>query len=237
MKFYVLDENNNKAEALDKEGILAVLQQAIADGTLENIVADSAFISKIKCCVSGITNNVAFVTQNKYNELESTGQIRENTYYYITDDTTCEDIDKVLQGLTASVNELLKRATIVEVDGVLKYGNMIIPQRKLISSNINVPATTGYDLTSILTLGKTYEFNVTSNDGSQEFDYICKIKLTTNNHRILMGNYMKLEADCHLFSVVASASYIKCYFYTIGTTMTNLKEITGTINSIHEIIE
>lgn len=106
MAFYVLDENNNKVEAFDKEGVLAVLAQAIADGSLDNIVADSAFVSKLKCCVGGTTNNVAFVPQSKYNELVETGTIRENTYYIITDDTTVEDIDATLQGLTNNVDNI-----------------------------------------------------------------------------------------------------------------------------------
>lgn len=107
MSFYVLDENNNRYEALDKEGVLAVLDQAIKDGTINNIVADAAFISKLKCCVTGGTNNVAFVTQQKYNELKAANQLRENTLYYITDDPTAEELDAILQALSNSVSQLL----------------------------------------------------------------------------------------------------------------------------------
>lgn len=106
MVFYVLDENNNKVEAFDKEGVLAVLAQAIADGSLENIVADAAFVSKLKCCVSGVTHNMAFVTQAKYNELVEAGGLLENTYYWITDDSTCEDLNETLEALTNAVNDL-----------------------------------------------------------------------------------------------------------------------------------
>lgn len=106
MAFYVLDENNNKVEAFDKEGVLAVLRQAIEDKMLENIVADSAFVSKLKCCIGGTTHNVAFVPQAKYNELLETRKLVENTYYIIIDDTTCEDIDEVLQELNNAINEI-----------------------------------------------------------------------------------------------------------------------------------
>lgn len=103
--FYVLDENNNKVEAFDKQGVLAVLAQAISDGSLNNIVADSAFVSKLKCCVGGDTFKVAFVTQAKYNELEANNLLERNTYYYITDDDTANNLDELLTQLTNAVNE------------------------------------------------------------------------------------------------------------------------------------
>lgn len=108
-KFYVLDENNNKVEAYDKEGVLTVLAQAIADGTLENIVADAAFINKVRCCVSGSTYNIAFVTQAKYNELVNTGELLKDTFYYILDDTTCDNIDENFIKLNNYINDLINQ--------------------------------------------------------------------------------------------------------------------------------
>lgn len=102
--FYVLDNNNNKVEAFDKEGVLNAINTAIADGSLANLVADAAFISKLKCCVSGVTNKVAFVTQDKYNELFTSGGLIENCYYYITDDTTYSDIVDKLNEIIDQVN-------------------------------------------------------------------------------------------------------------------------------------
>ena len=103
--FYVLDENNNKVEALDKEGVFAVLAQAIADGSLTSLVADAAFISKLKCCVSGDEHKVAFVSTAKYNELATAGTIEANCLYYITDDTSYADFNKALEELTATIND------------------------------------------------------------------------------------------------------------------------------------
>lgn len=108
-KFYVLDENNNKVEAYDKEGVLAVLAQAIADGSLENIVADAAFINKVRCCVSGSTYNIAFVTQAKYNELVIAGELLKDTFYYILDDTTCDNIDENFIKLNNYINDLINQ--------------------------------------------------------------------------------------------------------------------------------
>jgi hypothetical protein len=97
--FYVLDENHNLIEAYDKEGVLAVLAQAIADGSLSGISEDAGFVSKIKCCVTGGTTKVAFVTQAKYNELKATDSIDNTCLYFITDDTTAEDIDAVINNV------------------------------------------------------------------------------------------------------------------------------------------
>ena len=114
MKFYVLDENNNKSEAYDKEQLLSMLTQALQEGTLENIVADSAFVSKLKCCVAGVTYQIAFITQAKYNELLANNQTKENTYYFIIDDTTGEDIDKELENINNAIKALSNRVTALE---------------------------------------------------------------------------------------------------------------------------
>lgn len=112
--FYVLDENNNKIEALDKEGVFAALEKAIADGSLADLVADSAFVSKLKCCVSGKTNKIAFVTEAKYNEMAALGTVENGVYYYITDDTSIETIDKALTDLNAAILSAEKRITDIE---------------------------------------------------------------------------------------------------------------------------
>lgn len=104
--FFVIDENNNKIEAYDKEGVLAVLSKAIKDGSLSGISADAGFVSKLKCCVGGDTHPVAFVSQAKYNELEASGSLIENCIYYITDDTTAENIDKQLKEVKKAVSSL-----------------------------------------------------------------------------------------------------------------------------------
>ena len=93
MAFFVLDENNNKVEALDKEGVVAAIAQAIEDGSISNLVADAGFISKIKCCISGETLRMAFVTQAYMNTLLQDNAADDNTIYYIIDDTSADDLD------------------------------------------------------------------------------------------------------------------------------------------------
>lgn len=106
MAFWVLDDNNNKVEAFDKEGVLALLEQAIEEGTLANILADSGFISKIKCCVSGTTNKIAFVSQAKYNELKNAELLQPNAWYFITDDETAETINETLETALNNIDSL-----------------------------------------------------------------------------------------------------------------------------------
>lgn len=107
--FYVLDENNNKVEAFDKEGVLAAIEKAIADGSLTGLVADAAFVTKLKCCVTGATTKMAFVSQAKYNELVATGGIQSDTYYILTDDSTIDELNEILTALNNAITELDKR--------------------------------------------------------------------------------------------------------------------------------
>ena len=105
--FYVLDENKNLVEALDKEGVLALLEQAIEDGDLSHIEADSAFVSKLKSLVNGTTHHVEFVTQSQYNTMEQSGTLVANTYYFITDDDTADDMEALLEELQTKVNNII----------------------------------------------------------------------------------------------------------------------------------
>lgn len=225
MKFYVLDEDNNKVEAFDKEGVLAVLSQAIAEGTLDNIVADASFISKIKCCVSGITNNVAFVTQNKYNQLDAAGQLAENTYYFITDDTTCDEIDKVLQELTDNINSL--NTSIKGIEDKLE-------------KNIKTGTLNGESGAEIeLEFGKTYAFNISNItytlylrpfDATKEPNVVsvpCVSTASLNEITIYYLHYLKNTSN--------TGSILTCYYRNLSTGATGKKN--DVINfTYHEVI-
>jgi hypothetical protein len=85
-KLYVLDENNNKIEV-----------------TTEVL---SAVVQKVLCCVSGIPHSMAFVSQAKLNELITTNNTVNNGVYFITDDTTAEDIEKQLNEHKAALQDI-----------------------------------------------------------------------------------------------------------------------------------
>ena len=87
MALYVLDENNNKIE-VTTEVLTAIVQQVV-------------------CCESGTPHSMAFVTQAKYNQLETTNALVTNCVYFITDDTTAYDINKQLADLTINLNKII----------------------------------------------------------------------------------------------------------------------------------
>ena len=105
-KYYLLDENKNLVEGYDKEGFLALLEQAIEDGDLENIDADSAFVSKFKSLLNGTTHHLEFVTQAQYNQLVEDEEVQPNTYYFITDDQSVEDLEEQIEEYEQHVSNL-----------------------------------------------------------------------------------------------------------------------------------
>lgn len=151
MKYYVLDENKNLVEAFDKQGVLSVLAQAIEDGSLANITADSGFINKIKCCVGGSTNYIAFITQAKYNELKANDEVQENTYYFIIDDTTAEEIDTALVDLDSAISSLNKRTAKLEGSNHTTYE---ITESKNI---LVIPSKDGYAILKVAIEGTSLE--------------------------------------------------------------------------------
>lgn len=111
MAFYVIDDNKNKAESYSKEQFLAVLQQAIDDGDLESIDADSAFVSKIKSIVDGATYKIGFCTQAEYNALEALGQVEANAYYIILDDDSYDVLMATITGVITDVDNHTSQIT------------------------------------------------------------------------------------------------------------------------------
>ena len=96
MAYYVRDNNNNLIEGLSKEGIYALLDEAIKTGQLPSVDDDTAFVTKLKCSVTGVASSVAFITEAKYNELRTGGLLKPNTLYFITDDTTEDTLENAI---------------------------------------------------------------------------------------------------------------------------------------------
>ena len=96
MAYYVRDNNNNLIEGLSKEEIYALLDEAIRTGQLPSVDDDTAFVTKLKCSVTGVASSVAFITEAKYNELRTGGLLKPNTLYFITDDTTEDTLENAI---------------------------------------------------------------------------------------------------------------------------------------------
>lgn len=231
MAFYVLDENNNKIPAYDKEGVLAILSQAIEDGSLDNIVADAAFITKLKCCIGGGTYKVAFITQATYNELVAENLITADTYYFITDDTTKEDISKTLEKINQDLNEQF--AKLNEVNAALPLFSKKSEARQYLPKNPNFldynashlyvsTATTQIqiDLSSMLLVGKSYadtigisgSLTISLNaDGGQTADNV--------SFSTLWNNYDAASSNLNLFFTINNKLY--CLLLRLGINSNN----------------
>lgn len=137
MSYFVLDENNNRVEAYSKEEVLSVLAQAIADGSLSSITADAGFISKLKSYVDGGTFKIAFITQAKYNELVASNQLVSNCFYYITDDTTCEDIEASIETINDTLASLNTRIVAVNSEFTTFKNNVNNNFRKIANARMS----------------------------------------------------------------------------------------------------
>ena len=135
--YYVLDEKGNRQEGLTKEEILSVLQQAIDNGSLAGIEKDSAFVSKLKCCVGGETFQMAFVTQAKYNELFNNNQLTENTFYFITDDPTEENIEANIETLATEINAI--NEVLGGINGTVFSRKKLLAKNEILSNTIELP--------------------------------------------------------------------------------------------------
>ena len=105
MKF-VLDENHNRHEALDKEGVEALLAEAIRTGQLPSVDEDTAFVTMLKDPITGQSHKIVMCTQAQFNAMLQGGTLISNAYYYITDDTTAEDLEDHLVQNDARVSSL-----------------------------------------------------------------------------------------------------------------------------------
>lgn len=180
--FYVLDEKGNRVEAFDKQGYLNFLQQAIENGDLAGIDAESAFVSKLKCCVGGQTYQLAFVTEAVYNQLKENNQLKLGILYFITDDTSydilVDAINDIIKGkITVPSAENSTKVNGLEIvrspAGVLKIGDVIIPQKKLLWSGEETDTIVGSGVSSSIEIdlgkdltNKTLEIEVLESVGS-----------------------------------------------------------------------
>ena len=203
--FFVIDENKNLIEGLDKEGVIALLEQAIEDGDLSHIEADSAFVSKLKSLVNGTTHHIEFVTQAQFNQLEHDDELVSNTYYFITDDDTAQDLENAVNNLLSraddlenAVNNILDGTTTVpkagnaeevnnleiirDENGVLKIGDIVIPQKKVIWSGnepFNNQGLVSLSIETQFKAGEKVEVVVADENGFESF-FTAIIKGTTD---------------------------------------------------------
>ena len=103
MKHIIDDADKNKYEAYTKEEVLEVIQEAISSGELPEEI--NGLVLTFKNPVYNQAYKIAFCTQAKYNELVAGGLIEENCYYFITDDTSYDDLENAIATLQSGVNQ------------------------------------------------------------------------------------------------------------------------------------
>ena len=145
MAYYVRDNNNNLIEGLSKEEIYALLDEAIRTGQLPSVDDETAFVTKLKCSVTGVASSVAFITEAKYNELRTGGLLKANTLYFITDDTTEDTLENAIaQAKQEAVNEA-------------KVGMATLPEAYQNTNNFNLVE---FASTSFFTSRKYHVINI-----------------------------------------------------------------------------
>ena len=103
MKHIFDDADKNKYEAYTKQEVLEVIQEAISSGELPEEI--NGLVLTFKNPVDNQAYKIAFCTQAKYNELVAAGQIEENCYYFITDDSSFDDLENAITTLQTGVNQ------------------------------------------------------------------------------------------------------------------------------------
>lgn len=102
-KKYVLCDTNCKWEALDKEETLSAIQQALENGSVQEVDPEAPFITKIKEQNGGKAFSFWLGTQAEYNALTET---EENCLYIITDDGFIEGVNSAIDSLREDLNQL-----------------------------------------------------------------------------------------------------------------------------------
>lgn len=183
MKYYLLDENKNLVEGFDKEGFLALLEQAIENGSLEGIDENSAVASKIKSVLNGTTHHIEFVTQAQYNQLVSSHQLVTNTYYFITDDSSFDDLETL-------VNDTKERVD--EIEYIKDITDASDPNTAIFGSD---------DKQTLIKNGGSKDLNVVTNDGNKRISLTEELEsevddLEDGTTKVGMAK----EVECQLIS-------------------------------------
>lgn len=246
-KCYLTDDLFNKVEGMSKAQILALFENAsytpsFYAGALENGI--SYLYTGIKptdALLEAILNHGLGTHTLTDVELDA---INANVFSILFFDvkTIAAKSDGTalyLNVVGESVSTLSSSSRVImnyitynkDENGVLKVGDVIIPQRRFVASNIQIPnSSLGVNLTNLLTIGKTYEFEVTDSNGENGLiiNSLFKVKLTKGIHQQVLTNNGSTLYYCLINSFTSSI------YLVLSNDSSNLA---GTINSIYEIIE
>lgn len=115
-KVYVICDQNCKFEGMTREQILTAITQAVNEGTIGNI--DTGFITTIKT-INGLPLKFFVGSQSEYEAL--TAEEKNGLYAIITNDSTRENMEELLETVSKSLTELIEG---------LGTGNVVVGKAK-----------------------------------------------------------------------------------------------------------
>ena len=230
--FYVLDDDKNKVEALSKEDVYALLEQAIEDGDLSHIEADSAFVSKLKSIINGSVHHVEFVTQAQFNSMQQGGTLVAGTYYFITDDTTAEDLGAAIDDLSDEINSTNARITNLDAENRKKADAIY---RNSTSGRILVydhGSTGTVDVSDYMKAGKT---------ATDIIAFVIKVRIETNNAEVLeefvnVICYNDGASTVSFFGVASASSTATLFGEILGASLDFVFEDNGGVTTLETTI-
>lgn len=160
---YAQDSGKNNFLTMTREQILTAITQAVNEGTIGDI--DAGFVTKIQ---EMNNQGVVKLWVGTSSEFTAIAAKDENTLYLLTDDTTVDDIEQAFKNIEEGISPVGNAQKINGIElkydenGVLKIGDIIIPQKKLLSDTVQEIGTSGKTIYSSdgSILGKSFEINI-----------------------------------------------------------------------------
>ena len=133
--YYLIDENKNLVEVENMD---------------ENLY--TTIVEQLHSQLNGTTHHIEFVTQAQYNQLVADEELVANTMYFITDDTSYEDLEEAIEDI---------------VDGTTIVGSATNAEKTSFTnagwSSIQLQGS-GTTFTDVFSKGKTYQLRMKENN-------------------------------------------------------------------------
>lgn len=176
---YAICANNCQYETYTKEQFLTILQQAIETGSLENIDTSTGFIASVNDQNKNVGWRFWFGTQAEYNNLKAASGLQDNTWYFITDDTTLTDLGKQVMELTTALEEVKTKITALTTElADCRKGDAVFPTNFPIIRTIYNSEPVAYNAANILgnktwqdTLGISGVMTIIFGSSTAEFNF------------------------------------------------------------------
>lgn len=211
-KVYVICDQNCKFEGMTKEQILTAIIQAVNEGTIGNI--DTGFITTIKT-INGLPLKFFVGTESEYNAL--TDEQKNGLYAIITNDSTRENMEELLETVSKSLNELIEGlntgkvvAAEAQVAVTLKSDWVDLGKKNIRFDEVIEGVT--------LECGKTYLVELISASYGG-YTFIITVGTDRRSNAVLFGSLIHQYKIAYLETTISGVLYL-CAFNFDGTEYT-----------------